>query len=180
MADESSQVPIEAPRIVVVPPGQTIVAPAQQEAMRTLANHLANLLDNAFELPGTKYRIGIDALLGLIPVVGDLISMLIGSYIVVLAARLGVPRPVIWRMLLNLGIDTVVGSIPLVGDVLDAMWKANAKNARLLNHALENPKSAGRSSVLALIGLSALLLGLIVGGTLLFVWMVKLLVHAIQ
>src|SRR4051812_48693363 len=131
MADELSQSPVEAPRIIVVPKGETIVLPAQQEAMRTLANHLATLLDNAFELPGTKYRIGLDPLLGLIPIIGDLLSMLIGSYIVVLAARLGVPRPVIWRMLVNLGIDTVIGSIPLIGDVLDVMWKANAKNARL-------------------------------------------------
>src|SRR3954465_8578399 len=113
MADESSQSPVEAPRIIVVPQGQTIIPPAQQEAMRTLANHLATLLDNAFELPGTKYRIGLDPILEPIPGIGDLIAMLIGSYIVVLAGRLGVPRPVIWRMLVNLGIDTVLGSIPL-------------------------------------------------------------------
>ncbi|HEX3151286.1 MAG TPA: DUF4112 domain-containing protein [Gemmataceae bacterium] len=180
MADESSQSPIEAPRIIVVPPGQTIIPPAQQEAMRTLANHLATLLDNAFEIPGTKYRFGLDPIIGLIPVVGDLIAMLIGSYIVVLAGRLGVPRPVIWRMLVNLGIDMAIGSIPVIGDLLDVAWKANAMNARLLNRALDDPRSASRASVWALIGLSVLLIALLVGGILLGVWVLKLLVHAIR
>jgi len=144
MSDGTSQSPTEVPRIIVVPAGQVAVSPAERERMRSAANHLAHLLDNAFEIPGTRYRIGLDPLIGLIPVIGDLISMLIGSYIVVLAARLGVPRVVVVRMLVNLGIDLVLGSVPILGDALDVAWKANLMNARLLDRALDDPKATGR------------------------------------
>src|SRR5437868_10167522 len=98
MSDGTSQSPAEVPRIIVAPAGQVVVPPAERERMRSVANHLAWILDNAFEIPGTRYRIGLDPLIGLIPVLGDLIAFLIGSYIVVLAARLRVPRVVLWRM----------------------------------------------------------------------------------
>src|SRR5689334_6430481 len=103
MSDGTSQPPAEVPRIVVVPRGQVVVRPGEVERSRQIAHQVAWFLDSSFEIPGTRYRIGFDPLIGLIPVLGDLISMLIGSYIVVLAARLGVPRVVVLRMLVNLG-----------------------------------------------------------------------------
>jgi hypothetical protein len=180
MSDGTSHSPIEAPRIVVVPAGQTVVSPADRERMQSAANHLAWLLDNAFEIPGTRYRIGIDPLLGLIPVLGDLISFLVGSYIVVLANRLGVPRVVIWRMWVNLGIDFAIGSVPVVGDLLDVLWKANAMNARLLDRALADPRGTARSSAWVLAGLTVLLIGVTVGAVLLLVWLVQAIVHALK
>jgi hypothetical protein len=180
MADEPSQSPVEPPRIVVVPRGQVVVRPAEVDRARETVRHLAWFMDSAFEVPGTKYRIGLDPLLGLIPVLGDLIAMAIGSYIVLTAARLGVPRTVVLRMLVNLVIDTALGSIPVVGDMFDAAWKANLMNARLLDRALDDPKAAGRSSFWALLGLLTLLLVLIVGAILLTIWLVSLLIRAFQ
>ena len=179
MSDGTSRSPAEAPRIIVVPAGQVVVPAAERERMRSAANHLAWLLDNAFEIPGTRYRIGLDPLIGLIPVIGDLIAFLIGSYIVVLASRLGVPRVVLWRMWLNLGIDLAVGAVPIVGDTLDVLWKANAMNARLLDRALENPRGTARSSAWLLAGLTVLLVSVTVGAVLLIVWLIQTLVHAL-
>jgi hypothetical protein len=180
MSDGTSQFPAEIPRIVVVPTGTVAIPPSERERLRSAATRLAWFLDNAFEIPGTRYRIGVDALLGLIPVLGDLISMLVGSYIVFVAARLGVPRVVVWRMLVNLGIDLAIGSVPVAGDFLDVLWKANAMNARLLERALDNPKGTARSSALVLVGLTALLLVVTAGAVLLIVWLVSLLIKAAQ
>jgi hypothetical protein len=126
-------------------------------AVRTLAKYL----DNAFVVPGTNFRFGLDALIGLIPGVGDVIGSAIGGYIILVAARLGVPRAVIGRMLLNQGIDAAVGIVPFAGDLLDAAWRANAKNARLLEQALADPARARRGStwVLAGLGLVVFLIG---------------------
>src|SRR5262245_56752924 len=180
MNDGPSESPAEAPRIIVVPAGQAVIPPAEREQMRSVANHLAWLLDNAFEIPGTRYRIGLDPLIGLIPVIGDLIALLVGSYIVVLANRLGVPRVVVWRMMLNLGIDFAIGLVSVVGDTLDILWKANAMNARLLERALDEPKRAARSSTWLLVGLTLLLLGLLVGAVILFAWLMQSLIHALK
>jgi hypothetical protein len=180
MAENPSQSPVEVPRIVVVPRGQVVVRPGEADQTRTVVRQLAWFLDNAIEIPGTRYRIGFDALIGLIPILGDLIGLLIGSYIVLSAARLGLPRTVVLRMLVNLGIDVVVGAVPLAGDVLDAAWKANARNARLFEQAMDDPKAAGRSSFWALLGLFTLLIALIVGSILLSIWLVKLLFGALQ
>ena len=164
------------PRIIVQP------APdphwREREAIREHVRHLAWLLDSAFVIPGTTYRIGVDPLLGLIPILGDLISFLISSYLILLASRLGLPRAVIYRMLLNVGIDAVLGAIPIIGDVLDAMWRANTRNAVLLEKALADPKAASRSSIWYLIGLSLLLIVLLAGAILLTIWLFKLLVRA--
>jgi Domain of unknown function (DUF4112) len=168
--------PPEEPKVRYVVPGSTPPpSDDERERIRTAVRHLAWLLDSAFEIPGTKFRIRLDPILGLIPVVGDLIAMAIGGYIVMLAARLGVPRAVLMRMLVNLGTDAVVGSVPVAGDVLDAAWRANAKNARLLDQALADPKAAGRSSIWMLVLMGAALLVIGVGGILLTVWIIRLL-----
>jgi hypothetical protein len=93
---------------------------------------LAWLLDNSIVIPGIGRRIGIDALLGIIPVVGDIAGGALGGWIVYEAWRLGAPARVIAKMLGNLAIDTGVGAIPIAGDVFDAAWKANRRNADLL------------------------------------------------
>lgn len=165
------------PRIIVQP------APdphwKDREAIREHVKQLAWFLDSAFVVPGTNFRIGVDPLLGLIPIIGDLISFLISSYLILLASRMGLPRPVIYRMLLNVGIDTVLGAIPFVGDMFDAAWRANSKNAALMERALADPKAASRSSAWYLVGLSLLLIGMLVGSIFLTVWLVKLIARAI-
>src|SRR5207245_11083105 len=124
--------------------------------------------------------VGLDPVIGLIPFIGYLIALLVGSYIVVLASRLGVPRVVVWRMLVNLGIDFLIGLVPIVGDTLDVFWKANAMNARLLERALDDPKAAGRSSFWVLLGLLVVLLVLIVGSLALSIWLVSLIMRALR
>jgi hypothetical protein len=152
----------------------------QREAVRTHIQHLAWLLDNAFEIPGTRIRIGLDPLLGLIPIVGDLIGFIAGGYIVVLAAGLGIPRVVVARMWLNVAIDAVLGSLPIVGDALDIAWRANMMNARLLDRALADPKSTARRSAWYLTGMSMLLVGLTGTVVYLVVWLIGLFMRAMS
>ena len=98
---------------------------------------LATLLDTAFVLPGTSVRFGFDALIGLFPAVGDLITTALSLFIVHEAYQLGVPSHVIARMLGNVALDGVFGAVPLVGDAFDVLWRANRRNMRLLREWLE-------------------------------------------
>jgi hypothetical protein len=97
---------------------------------------LATLLDTAFLVPGTNIRFGIDALIGLVPGIGDAITTLMSLYIVREARALGAPRFLVARMLTNVAIDGVVGAVPLVGDVFDVAWRANRRNMALLQRHL--------------------------------------------
>jgi hypothetical protein len=98
---------------------------------------LARLLDSAIVIPGTRFRFGADAVVGLFPVVGDIISGLFSTYIIVQARRLGAPNWLLLRMAANTFMDTAVGAVPLAGDVFDVMFRANLKNLALLRRHLE-------------------------------------------
>jgi len=97
---------------------------------------LANLLDTAFILPGTNVRFGFDALIGLVPGIGDAITTAISLYIVLEARQLGAPAHLILRMLANVVVDGFVGAVPLVGDAFDLLWRANRRNVWLLREWL--------------------------------------------
>lgn len=121
---------------------------------------LARVLDSAVGIPGTRIRFGLDSLIGLVPGVGDLAGAALSGYIVLSAARAGVPAVVLSRMLLNLGVDTIVGSVPLLGDAFDVGFRANTRNAALMERHLGEPgpaKSSSRLSVAMVIGSVALL-----------------------
>ncbi len=149
---------------------ERIADPGSVEETRRRLDMVAWLMDSAIEIPGLKVRMGVDSILGLLPVVGDAISALISTYIVAEAARLGAPRPVIARMTVNVLTDTIVGMVPVAGDVFDVAWKANRKNVQLLSDYLDQPKKTSRRSWWYLCGtigfLVALLavLGLIIVG----------------
>jgi hypothetical protein len=98
---------------------------------------LAKLLDVAFILPGTKVRYGIDGLIGLIPVIGDIITTAISLWLVREARALGAPWHLTMRMLGNVAVDGVVGIVPLVGDAFDVMFRANVRNVNLLRRWME-------------------------------------------
>jgi len=99
---------------------------------------LASLLDSVLLIPGTNIRFGLDALIGLVPGIGDVVTTLISLYIVHEAYELGVPRHVIVRMLANVAVDGLFGAVPLVGDAFDVMWRANLKNLELLRRYLRD------------------------------------------
>lgn len=113
------------------------ISPASK--LETL-DKLAWYLDSSIRIPGTKWSVGFDGLLGLIPVIGDLTSGLISSYIVLQGAQRGVSLTVIVKMLLNIGLDIAIGAIPIVGDIFDIFFKANYRNVQLIHSYEHNPK----------------------------------------
>ena len=121
---------------------------------------ISRLLDNAVSIPGTKISFGLDPIIGLLPGGGDTITGGIAGYIVVEAARMGVPREILWKMVGNILIDSLAGTVPVVGDLFDVGWKANVKNIELLEKHLDLAES-GKSDKLFIIGL-ILLLSLII------------------
>jgi Domain of unknown function (DUF4112) len=106
---------------------------------------LAQLLDDRFRIPGTRYRIGLDGLIGLVPGIGDAVTTVLALYIVLEARRHGVPLRKLGRMGLNVGIDALVGAVPLVGDLFDVAWKANRRNLELLLDHLDQADAARRA-----------------------------------
>ena len=109
-------------------------------------DRLAWLLDNSIRIPIINYRIGLDALIGLIPGLGDAAGLVVSSFIVLQAMRLGAPRAILGRMVLNIVIEALVGLIPVLGDFFDATFKANARNVRLLQLALAEPTNSRASN----------------------------------
>jgi hypothetical protein len=116
------------------------LGPDEEMALQRVAR-VAYWLDDRFRIPGTSRRVGLDGLFGLIPGIGDTATTLVAAYIVLEAARLGVPKRIIARMLANVGVDYFIGLVPLAGDLADLAWKANRRNARLLRDHL----TAGRA-----------------------------------
>jgi hypothetical protein len=107
---------------------------------------LAWLLDSSIPVPGTRFTIGVEALIGLFPVLGDLIGVALSSFILKEAAALGAPKSVLLRMSFNVAVEGVVGMIPFAGDVFDAAFKANQRNVKLLEAWLDDPRRTVRSS----------------------------------
>ena len=93
---------------------------------------LATLLDGAWRIPNTRWRFGIDAVRGLLPVAGDLVSALLGLGIVWHAHKLNAPRLLKFRMMGNIGLDFLLGSVPVIGDIADVAFRKNLRNASLL------------------------------------------------
>jgi hypothetical protein len=93
---------------------------------------ISHLLDSIFVIPGTHIRLGINPLLGLIPGIGDMAGMILSSYIILQAAKLGAPRRSLVLMVFNVLLETIVGVIPILGDAFDVYYKANRRNVALL------------------------------------------------
>jgi hypothetical protein len=116
----------------------------QQERRMAGLRRMAELLDNAFQVPGTSYRIGLDPIIGLVPGIGDLVSPLFTIGMLLHARELGVPRVVQARMLINVAIDTIVGIVPVFGDLFDFAWKSNEMNLALLELHAREERDASR------------------------------------
>src|SRR4026209_183861 len=138
-----------------------------------LARFLADLLDQRFTIPGTSIRIGLDPIISLIPGVGDPLANLTGSMILIIAAQLGVPKVVLVRMGINIAANTTIGVLPIVRDIVSIWFRSNVRNVALLERYLGRPSKRVELSdwlfVLGLIvGLLALLGGIVVAGVWLF------------
>ncbi len=117
-------------------------ADAAEAALRRL-DRFAFLLDEAFRIPGTSWRIGMDGIAGLVPGIGDGITALIALYPIVEAWRHGAPPALIARMLGNIGLDATVGAVPLLGDIFDMTFKSNRRNVELLKRHLTASGAGG-------------------------------------
>ena len=141
---------------------QSGVTRMSKEQVRERLARLAWLLDSSIPIPGTSWRIGLDPLIGLFPVVGDLVGVFLSSYIVREAAALGVPRSILARMVFNVALEGLAGMIPFAGDVFDAAYKANLRNVRLLSAWLERPRETQRASRGMVAGVTAALAAFLV------------------
>ena len=107
------------------------------QAVRMRVEALEKLLERAFHIPGTKIPFGLDSIIGLVPVLGDLITAAMGAYMVWEARNLGMSKWQLIRMTANIGIDTAIGAIPIVGDAFDLVWRSNTKNLRIIKKHLD-------------------------------------------
>ncbi|MCC6452463.1 MAG: DUF4112 domain-containing protein [Acidobacteria bacterium] len=125
-------------------------------------DNLSRYLDGLFRIPGTGWRFGLDALIGLIPNVGDTLTFLPSMYILFSGVRYGVPKITLLRMALNIAIDYLVGMIPFLGDAFDFVWKSNKKNMELIRTRATGRGKGTRSDYLFILGLIGTLLLLLV------------------
>lgn len=106
-------------------------------SIRRRIEAMESLLEGLFVIPGTKYRVGLDSLVGLVPVVGDLATAAMGAWIVWEARNLGMSKWQVTRMAANVGVDTLIGAIPFAGDLFDFLYKSNTKNLRIIRRHLD-------------------------------------------
>lgn len=149
-AENSGEEPIKRAERIVYPPNPRYLR----------MKFLSRLMDQSIQLPG-GYRIGLDPIIGLIPAIGDMLTTAISLFLVYDAARLGLPKLVLGRMLANVALESLVGTFPILGDLFDAVWKSNIRNMRLLDlhyHPTLPERPARR-----LIGWLLLVFGLFIG-----------------
>jgi nitrate reductase NapE component len=144
------------------------------EVERSL-DQLSHLMDGLFRIPGTGWRFGLDAVVGLIPGLGDLATTATSFYVLASGVRYRVPKITLMRMGVNIAVDYIFGSIPIVGDLFDAAWKSNQKNVQLIRErAAVSAEEArkGRLSDWLVVGLIMLLLLVLLVGSIGFsIWL---------
>ena len=152
----------------------------REERGRRSLEHLrviTRLFDQAFAIPGTKWRFGLDALVGLVPGLGDIAGALVAVLALRVARQLHAPTAVQLHMLSNIALDALIGMVPIAGDIFDFAFKAQTRNLALLDDVVASPHRAARRSRRGILGIA--LATLIVFATLsaLGVWMLYLLIH---
>jgi len=138
-------------------------------------NLIVKVLDELFRVPGTRWRFGLDPILGLVPGAGDILTAIVGTYGLVVAFQNGAPASIQLRMLMNLLVDAAFGAVPFAGDLFDFAFKSHTRNQRLLQGWLERPRETQRSSRLVLVFSIAVLIASAVGA----VWVAIAAVRAI-
>ncbi len=135
-------------------------------------DNLAHYLDGLFRIPGTGWRFGLDALIGLIPNVGDTLTSFASFYILIAGVRYGVPKITLLRMAFNIGLDYLVGTIPFIGDAFDFVWKANKQNIDLIRTRATGKDVATTSDYIFVFGIIGLLILLLVGSILVSLYII--------
>lgn len=124
---------------------------------------LSRYLDGLFRIPGTGWKFGLDALIGLIPNVGDTLTSIASFYILFAGVRYGVPKITLLRMAFNIGLDYIVGSIPFVGDAFDFFWRSNKQNMDLIRERATGKDKGTTSDYIFIFGIIGLLILLLIG-----------------
>mgnify|MGYP001464631058 FL=1 len=120
---------------------------------------LSKRLDNNFIIPGTKYKIGLDPIIGAIPVIGDLIGALLSTYIMYSGIKMGVSRSIVAQMATNIALDFTIGWIPIIGDIFDIIWKANQRNVKLIEESIVvEEKESATANYMIIAGLVIILI----------------------
>jgi hypothetical protein len=120
-----------------VPMQVTLPTGTDAASVRQRIEAMERLLERGFTVPGTSYQFGLDALVGLIPVVGDFVGAALGAYVIWEAKNLGMPKWKLWRMAGNVGFDTAVGFVPLAGDAFDFLFRSNTRNLKVVKRHLD-------------------------------------------
>ena len=141
-------------------PGAGARSPSVQDAERRIA-FVARILDELVTIPGTRQRLGLDSVVGLIPGIGDLASAAVGAWIILEASRFRLPGVVLARMVINTVVDLVIGAVPLVGDLFDVVFKSNTRNLALFRRHATDPGASTTEHRLFLVGLLLVLFGLL-------------------
>ena len=136
---------------------------------------LSRYLDGLFRVPGTGWRFGLDALIGLIPDAGDTLTSILSFYILIAGARYGVPKITLLRMALNIGLDYLVGTIPFIGDAFDFFWKSNKRNMDLIRERATGKNVGTWHDYAFVFGMILLLIGLLIGSILISIYLLALL-----
>ncbi len=155
--------------------GLKVAGPRSRAEVERSLDQLSHLMDGLFRIPGTGWRVGLDAVVGLIPGVGDIATTAVSFYILAAGVRYRVPKATLLRMAANIGVDYLLGAIPVVGDLFDVAWKSNRKNVELLREraAVSAEEAAhGRASDWLFLGVIMLgLLALLVGSIAVSLWL---------
>lgn len=151
---------------------ETVVSDRHEPKLKRLRS-LSRLLDDAVRIPWTQYRVGLDPLIGLIPGGGDLVAGILSAYIIVEAARMGIPKEKLGRMGGNVLLEIGVGAVPLLGDLFDVTWKANARNVALLEEHLTVDADSKGSSPWFVAALIVVILGAVAATTALAIWLIR-------
>lgn len=119
------------------PLGMELPTGTDPVSIRKRIEAMEHLLERSLVVPGTKYPIGLDTIIGFVPVIGDIVTAALAGYIVWEAKNLGLPRWKLWRMIGNIGIDSAVGAVPIIGDAFDVVYRSNTKNLRIVKRHLD-------------------------------------------
>jgi hypothetical protein len=143
--------------------GEVVGAPRAERfaAAERRIGRVTHVLDELIEVPGTSSSVGLDPVIGLIPIAGDAVAALAGGWVILEASRFGLPRVVLARMILNLALDLGIGAIPLLGDAYDLFFRSNSRNLDLFRRHALDPTASTRGEQALFIGIALLVVGVV-------------------